>query len=435
MPLGRPSNGPVPRALLLVLALAVPAPGDDPRPNVLLILADDLGYGDLGVHGATDLATPHVDSLARDGVRFPNAYVTSPVCAPTRAGLHTGRYPQRFGFEFNAPEARAQDYGLPREEPTLAERLKAAGYVNGMIGKWHIGFREELTPPQRGFHEFFGFLSGMRSYFPRQGADPVLRGGEPVEEQAYLTEAFGREAAAFVDRHRGRPFFLSLAFNAVHAPLQATPAGEARFPAIADPQRRTYAAMVAAMDDAVGVVLAKLREAGLEERTLVFFLNDNGGPTRQTTARNRPLRGVKGQLFEGGIRVPFFLRWKGRLRAGRVYEEPVIALDVAATALAAAGLEVPRELDGVDLLPHLDGRAAAPPHEALYWRYGDQAAVRAGEWKLLLRGGKAELYHLGRDVGERRDLAAEEPERARALRAAYDRWAAGLQPPRWPQKD
>jgi len=423
------------RVWLLALLVSPPVWGADRRPNIVLILADDLGYGDLGIHGATDLPTPHIDSIAKQGVRFPNAYVTSPVCAPTRAGLHTGRYQQRFGFEFNAPEARAQDYGLPREETTLAERLKVAGYRSGMMGKWHLGFRPELTPPQRGFHEFFGFLSGMRSYFPRDAADPVLRQNDPVEEANYLTEAFGREAAAFIDRNRDIPFFLYLAFNAVHAPLQAPKNIEDRFAGIDDPRRRTYAAMVAAMDDAIGVVLAKLRETGLDARTLVIFLNDNGGPTRQTTARNRPLRGVKGQLYEGGIRVPLFLRWKGRLREGRVYDEPVSSLDVAATVLAAAALEVPRVFDGVDLLPYLDGKHAQPPHDALYWRFGDQGAVRIGEWKLFLRQGKGELYHLGRDVGEKHDVVAEEPERARALRAAYDRWAADLAEPRWPNKD
>ncbi|MGQ0612172.1 MAG: sulfatase-like hydrolase/transferase [Planctomycetaceae bacterium] len=423
------------REILLALALVQAVQAEDRRPNILLILADDLGYGDLGVHGATDLATPHIDSIAKQGVRFSNGYVTSPVCAPTRAGLHTGRYQQRFGFEFNAPEPRAQDYGLPREETTLAERLKIVGYRCGMIGKWHLGFRPELTPPQRGFHEFFGFLSGMRSYFPREEADPVLRGNDPVTEANYLTEAFGREAALFLERSRDRPFFLFLSFNAVHAPLQAPKQVEERLAGIADPRRRTYAAMVTAMDDAVGVVLAKLRETGLDRRTLVIFLNDNGGPTRQTTARNRPLRGIKGQLYEGGIRVPLFLRWTGRLREGRVYEEPVSSLDVAATVIAAAGLEVPRVFDGVDLLPHLEGKNPQPPHAALYWRYGDQGAIRMGEWKLVHRDGKGELYHLGRDVGEKQDLFAEEPERERGLRAAYDLWAADLAAPRWRNKD
>jgi arylsulfatase A-like enzyme len=420
---------------LSLLFLALPALGADRPPNIVIILADDLGYADLGVQGASDLLTPHIDALAREGVRFPNGYVSGPVCAPTRAGLLTGRYQQRFGFEFNAPEARAADYGLPPGEATLAERLKAAGYATGMVGKWHLGFRPELTPPRRGFDEFFGFLSGMRSYFPRERADPILRGETPVEEPEYLTTAFGREAASFVERNRTRPFLLYLAFNSVHAPLEATDADLARFPDVAPRKRRTYAAMVASMDDAVGTLLKKLRETGLDEHTIVFFLSDNGGPTRETSARNRPLKGRKGQLYEGGIRVPFFVRWTGRLRGGRVYEEPVIALDVAATALAAAGVEMPRGLDGVDLLPHLDGRKAQPPHDLLYWRYGEQGAVRAGEWKLLLRRGEEELYHLGRDAGEEKNLVAEEPERARALRAAYAEWTRGLVAPAWPRRD
>lgn len=402
---------------------------------MVVILADDLGSADLGVQGATDLATPHIDSLAREGVRFPNGYVSAPVCAPTRAGLLTGRYQQRFGFEFNPPEPRAMDFGLPREEATLAERLKAKGYATGMVGKWHIGFRPELTPPQRGFDEYFGFLSGMRSYFPRPRADPIVRGETRVEEIEYLTTAFGREAAAFVDRHRDEPFFLYLAFNAVHAPIEATGPDLDRCKGIADPKRRAYAAMVASMDDAVGVLLAKLRERGLEERTLVFFLSDNGGPTRETTAKNRPLRGRKGQVYEGGIRVPFLLRWKGRLRGGRVFDDPVISLDIAATGLAAAGLDVPKELDGVDLLPHLEGATARPPHDALFWRYGEEAAVRAGEWKLVMRAGREELYHLVRDAGEDQDLRAQEPERARALRAEYAKWEKGVVAPLWPERE
>jgi arylsulfatase A-like enzyme len=402
---------------------------------VIVILADDLGYADLGVQGAPDVATPHIDALAREGVRFTSGYVSGPVCAPTRAALLTGRYQQRFGFEFNAPQARAEDYGLPPGEAILPERLKGKGYVTGMVGKWHLGFRAEQAPCRRGFDEFFGFLSGMRSYFPREKADPVLRGEEPVAEAEYLTTAFGREAADFVGRHHGRPFFLYLAFNSVHAPLEATEEDLARFPGIAERKRRTYAAMLASMDDAVGVLLAKVREKGIEERTLVFFLSDNGGPTRETSARNRPFRGRKGQVYEGGIRVPFLARWTGRLRAGRVYEDPVIAMDIAATALAAAGIDVPQAFDGVDLMPHLDGRTARPPHDALYWRYGDQGAVRAGDWKLVLHARGEELYHLGRDPAEERDLLRDEPERARALRAAYGEWAKDLMAPRWARRD
>jgi len=424
-----------PAGLLLVLAVALPARGADTPPNIVIILADDLGYADLGVQGSKDLLTPNIDALAAEGVRFTNGYVSCPVCAPTRAGLLTGRYGQRYGFEFNAPEARANDYGLPVAEPTLAERLKAKGYATGMVGKWHLGFRPELLPTRRGFDEFFGFLGGMRSYFPRPKADPILRGETPVAEKEYLTTAFGREAADFVERHQSQPFLLYVAFNSVHAPLEATEADLARFAAIAERKRHIYAAMVASMDDAVGVLLAKLRDAGLEERTLVFFLNDNGGPTRETSARNRPLRGHKGQVYEGGIRVPFLLRWKGRLRAGQVYDDPVIAMDVTATALVAAGIEVPKGLDGVDLMPHLDGRDAQPPHDALYWRYGDQGAVRIGDWKLVNRMGREELFHLGRDIGEEHDLLAEEPERAKALRDAYASWAKGLMVPSWPRRD
>ncbi|MFI5401754.1 MAG: sulfatase [Planctomycetota bacterium] len=422
------------RSVLLSFLLAALALAGERPPNIVIILADDLGYADLGVQGSGDLATPHIDALAREGARFTNGYASAPVCAPTRAGLLTGRYQQRFGFEFNAPEPRATEYGLPREEATLAERLKVRGYATGMVGKWHLGFRPELTPARRGFDEFFGFLGGMRSYFPRPKADPVLRGEVPVKETEYLTTAFGREAAAFVERHRDEPFLLYLAFNAVHAPLQAPDTDVGRFKDITDPKRRIHAAMVASMDDAVGALLEKISHTGLEERTLVFFLSDNGGPTRETAASNAPFRGRKGQVYEGGIRVPFLVRWKGRVGA-QVRDEPVISLDVAATVLAAAGVEIPKTFDGVDLLPLLDGKNARPPRDALFWRYGDQSAVRAGEWKLVVREGREELFHLGRDAGERKDLAAAEPERAKALREAYAKWAAGLAPPRWPRGD
>ncbi len=414
-------------------AAAVPVP-----PNVVLILADDLGYGELSIQGCADVPTPNIDSIATSGVRFASGYVTCPVCAPTRAGLLTGRYPQRFGFETNpGPESSAGDaFGLPRSEPTLAERLRDAGYATGMVGKWHIGYREGLTPPARGFDEFFGFLSGASSYVPRERRPQrILRDADPVEVSGYLTHAFGREAAAFIDRHAGEPFFLYLAFNAVHSPLQAAAEDEARFPRIEDSKRRTFAGMTAALDGAVGAVLERLRAHGLEERTLIFFLSDNGGPTRQTTSSNRPLSGFKGQLLEGGIRVPFLAQWKGTLPAGRVLDEPVSALDVVPTALAAAGrAALPEDrLDGVDLLPWLLGQDPCPPHDTLFWRYRDRFAIRSGDLKLVRtnKGAAPRLFDLAADPGETTDLAAERPEDARALLAAWEAWNGELMDPLW----
>jgi arylsulfatase A-like enzyme len=408
------------------------------RPNIVLIVADDLGYADIGAQGISkDVRTPHIDALAAAGTRLTNGYVSCPVCSPTRAGLMTGRYQQRFGHEFNPGPNEAETFGLPVDQVTLAQVLKDAGYATGMVGKWHLGFRPEMHPTQRGFDEFFGFLAGAHGYDAvGQGRNALLRGTTPVESTDYLTDAFGREAAAFVERHAGgdKPFFLYLAFNAVHTPMQAPPKYLERFAGVADEKRRTMLAMLSAMDDAVGLVTDELRKAGAADDTLVFFLTDNGGPTRGNGSLNTPLRGTKGSTYEGGIRVPFLVTWPGRVPAGRVYEAPAIALDVFPTALAAAGAAPPRgeTLDGVDLLPHLAGRAGAAPHDALYWRFGSQWAVREADYKLV-RGGPegVQLFDLSSDVGETNDLIAAKPDVAERLRAKYEAWNATLERPRW----
>jgi arylsulfatase A-like enzyme len=412
------------------------------KPNIVVILADDLGYAELGAQGCADIPTPHIDSLARNGVRFTQGYVTCGICAPTRAGLLTGRYQQRFGFETNpGPETYADDkFGLPREETTLAERLKGFGYAAGMVGKWHLGYKAELQPPRRGFDEFFGFLSGADNYLPGgRRKNTILRGTEAVEEKEYLTDAFGREAAAFIERRKDVPFFLYLAFNAVHSPLEATEKLLARFPDIKDSKRRTYAAMTAAMDDAVGRVLETLRRLELEEHTLVFFLSDNGGPTAQTTSSNKPLRGFKVDLYEGGVRIPFMAQWKGRLMAGKVYEHPVVSLDIHATAVAAAGETISPDwkLDGVDLVPFLTGENPGKPHETLYWRFHNKSAIRRGDWKLVVgeSGPGPELFNLAEDAGESKDLSAAHPDKVKELQAAWQEWNAQLQAAKWVRQD
>jgi len=420
-------------ALPALARLATPA-----RPNIVVILADDLGYGELGVQGCKDVPTPNIDSIAAAGVRFTDGYVSCPVCSPTRAGLMTGRYQQRFGHEFNPGPAASADvkFGLPLTEVTLADRVKSLGYATGLVGKWHLGFTPELHPLQRGFQEFFGFLGGAHSYFNPllAKANPILRGAEPVDEKEYLTDAFAREAVSFIERHRKQPFFLYLAFNAVHNPMETTDKYLARFSAIPDSRRRTFAAMLSALDDGVGRVLGKLRETGLEEDTLIFFLSDNGGPTPNTTSGNGPLRGYKGQVFEGGMRIPFLMQWKRRVPAGVVYRDPVIALDIHPTVVAAAGGVIPASaaLDGVDLLPYLTGESRNPPHQALYWRFGPQAAIRRGDWKLVMQGdGAPQLYNLADDIAEKTDLAAGNPGKVKELQAAYDAWNRELAQPLW----
>ncbi|MEW6359943.1 MAG: sulfatase-like hydrolase/transferase [Planctomycetota bacterium] len=411
------------------------------KPNVVVILADDLGYAELGVQGCKDIPTPHTDSIARNGVRMTNGYVSCPICAPTRAGLLTGRYQQRFGFETNpGPEQyAAENFGLPRSEATIAERMKALGYATGMVGKWHVGFKPEMTPPQRGFDEFFGFLGGATNYFAAKRRSAILRGKDPVEEKEYLTDAFGREAAAFIEKHADKPFFLYVPFNAVHSPLEATEKDLASFGNIMDQKRRTYAGMTAAMDNAIGRVLETLRRLELEENTLIFFLSDNGGPTPQTTSSNLPLRGYKGQVYEGGIRIPFMVQWKGRLPAGKVYDRPLIALDILPTTIAAAGGEVSPDwkLDGANLLPYLRGENTSPPHDTLYWRFHQQQAIRQGDWKLVKGGSSAnwELYNLAEDIGEQKNLADAMPDKVKELDAAWQAWNKQLMEPKWVRQD
>ncbi len=331
-------------AVLAALPGSVDAAPPGRRPNIVLIVADDLGYAELGCQGATDVRTPHIDSIAHHGIRFISGYVTAPVCSPSRAGLLTGRYQQRFGHELNAigPQNRLPHVGLPTSEKTIADDFRAAGYATGIVGKWHLGGTEPYHPERRGFGEFFGFLHEGHFYVegrhngvvsrlrpdepPYDDQNPVLRGTQPVGDFGYLTGAFTREAVAFIDRHRDRPFFLYLPYNAVHSPMQATEADLGRFPEIKDRKRRIFAAMLGALDEGVGAVLGKLREAGLTEDTLIVFLSDNGGPTAELTSSNAPLRGGKGELYEGGVRVPFLMQWEGHVPGGVVDARPVSSL-------------------------------------------------------------------------------------------------------------
>jgi arylsulfatase A-like enzyme len=414
------------------------------KPNILFIVGDDMGYADVGFHGCKDIPTPNIDALAASGVRFTSGYVSGPYCSPTRAGLLTGRYQNRFGHEFNPGGAGT---GLPTNQVTLADRLKAAGYRTALVGKWHLGASEGMRPPQRGFDEFFGFLGGAHSYFKPEG---FLRGNEPVKEMDYSTDAFGREAASFIERHKGGPWFLYLAFNAVHTPMDATEDRLAKFSGIEDPKRRAHNAMMLAMDEAIGKVMKKLSETSQDRNTLVAFISDNGGPTMPGTAvnasRNEPLRGSKRTTLEGGIRVPFIVSWPGRVKPG-VFEQPVIQLDLTATALAAAGVKVKSgpSLDGVNLLPFLAGAKTGSPHAALYWRFGEQMAIRAGDWKLVrydlnadTRTGArnqavtaARLYNLASDIGETNDLAAVMPDRVKELQSRWNEWNKANVKPLW----
>ncbi len=421
----------------LLATLASLSSGAAKKPNIIIIVADDLGYADLGCQGAKDVKTPNIDSIAKNGVRFTDGYVSCPVCSPTRAGLMTGKYQERFGHELNPPPpALTGDIGLSLNEKTIAEKLKAAGYATGMFGKWHLGMKAKYNPTRRGFDEYFGFLGGMHDYLDWAGdiPNPVVRGTNHVSGKDYLTDTFTREAVSFIDRHKDKPFFIYLPYNAVHSPLETIARYKKRFPNMKDGKRKTYLAMLAALDDGVGDVLNKLRDSGLEENTLVIWFSDNGGPTKQTTSRNDPLRGVKGQVWEGGIRTPAMMQWKGKIPAGQVYTKPVIQLDYHATALLAAGAgkDALKDLDGVDLLPFVTGTNTGAPHEFLYWRYGKQWAIRGGHYKLTHpQSGKTQLFDLSNDIGEQQDLSAEKPDVVTKLQSAWDEWNKHLIPPAW----
>jgi arylsulfatase A-like enzyme len=410
-------------------------------PNVIIIVADDLGWADVGVHQQSkDVKTPNIDSIAALGVRFSNGYVSGPVCSPTRAALLTGRYQQRFGFEQNprGPQEENQ-FGLPLDEVTLPQQLKKAGYVTGMVGKWHLGHLEGMRPPQRGFDEFFGFLGGAHRYVnmeqPDKDTNALRRGDEPVGEKEYLTDAFTREAVSFIERHKDKPFFLYLPYNAPHSPMQAPEKYLSRFRQVQDEKRRAFLAMLSAMDDGIGQVLAKLRDVKLEEDTLVIFFSDNGGPTYGNSSLNTPFRATKGSTFEGGVRVPFMMRWKGRLPEGKVEDRMIVQFDLFPTILALAGAEPPagKEIDGRDLMPYLAGGKEGAVHEALFWRFGPRRGMRAGDFKLQWNlPASPALYNLADDAGETRDLAEKQSQTVQKLMTQYRAWDAQMTKPRWP---
>ncbi len=403
------------------------------RPNFIVFLTDDHGYHDLGCQGARDLKTPQLDALAASGARFTQWYSNAPMCAPARAALLTGRYPIRAGVPQNGPP-------LAPSERTIAALLRPLGYATGLVGKWHLGAGPQTGPNAHGFEEFFGFHSGCIDYYSHRyyWGEPKLvnyhdlwrNGREVFEDGRYMTELITREALSFLERRGGRPFFLYVAYNAPHYPMHAPERYVERFPAL-EPERRMYAAMLAAVDDSVGEILGRLEKLGLRENTLVFFGGDNGATAEpraglnQQPARggsNHPLRGWKFSLFEGGIRVPAILSWPGRIPAGRVVAEPACHMDLLPTILRAAGAPLPadRTLDGRDILP-VAASGAASPHEALYWHSGGQLAVRRGRWKLVKDGFPADGTPQGRRPLEGEDALflsdlEEDPGETRNLR-------------------
>ncbi len=406
---------------------------DAKRPNIVVILSDDQGFGDVSYqkHPA-EVYTPHTDALANAGIRMTNGYASAFVCAPTRAGLMTGRYQQRFGF-YTASDSRA---GMPVDEITLADLLKKAGYRTGIFGKWHLGLTPEYHPNNRGFDEFYGFLGhGAHDYFDLNykednAHNAIYRNKEIINDTGYLTDNLAREAVGFIERNKNDPFFLYLPFNAVHAPLQAPEEDIKQFNT-GDSKRDILMGMLKRMDIAVGDVVAALKTNGVWENTLIFYFSDNGG-ARATNANNMPLRDYKQSVYEGGLRVPFLVSWPGHLEAGGVCDEPVICMDILPTVCAAVGIPLPEDriYDGKNMLPVLQGKTEEALHDALYWD-GDSGtwAIREGKWKLTFsRSKKLELYDLDADIGEKNDLANQQPEIVQRLQKKFKAWRSQMAP-------
>jgi arylsulfatase A-like enzyme len=422
------------RALCMVIALI--SGSLHAKPNIIILFADDAGYMDFGFTGTDDLKTPRIDLLASEGVVCTQGYVTASVCSPSRAGLLTGRYQQRFGHETNL---RGKDVGLPLSEKTLADRLGKLGYATCAIGKWHLGGNEEQHPLSRGFDEFHGFLLGSRAYFSKANKDKIdqqsLMDGRtivPEEDNRYLTDWMAVEANKFITSNANTPFFLYVAFNAVHTPMQSPPELLQEFPEITNKKRKKLAGMTLALDNAVGSILDTLNTNGLDENTIVFFLNDNGGATINAS-NNGPLRGMKGSKWEGGIRVPYVVRWSNHLEPSR-YDKPISSLDIAKSSLSLAGdtVENMKDLDGVNIIPFISQKVKGFPHDSLFWRRGPAGAVHNGDWKLIVVDQQPPLlFNLKNDIGETTDLAGAQPSKVVELQAMYDAWESEMVEPLW----
>jgi arylsulfatase A-like enzyme len=427
--------------LFFFLAFLAPCTGgaaEVSKPNVIVIFTDDHGWADLGAQGVRkDIRTPNLDSLAAGGLRASNGYVTAPQCVPSRSGLLTGRYQNLFRVESNREPLDGFD-----QQATIAERLKKVGYATGMSGKWHLGPTNAIT--QHGFDDVFCNQGGGGRAWANFDLEGNTIPGTEIRSPLYHLDANSAAACAFIKRHAQEPFFFYLAYRGPHTPLDAPPKYTSRFPGEMPERRRQALAMISAIDDGVGRVMETLRAHKLEERTLIFFMGDNGAPLKihQTDSPlnadaggwdgslNEPLNGEKGMLSEGGIRVPWLAHWKGRISPGQVFEHPVISLDIAATIVALAGIETqPGELDGVNLLPHFRGENRAAPHDAIFWRWIAQSAIREGQWKLLVGGSRSYLFDVVTDPGEKHNLIKQHPEIAKRLRGRLEAWSGELQPP------
>ncbi|NNF17159.1 MAG: sulfatase, partial [Gammaproteobacteria bacterium] len=426
-------------AVLMFLSVcSIASASPDSRRNIILVLVDDLGYADLSLTGSSTIKTPHIDKLAKDGVQFTNAYVTASVCSPSRAGLITGRYQQRFGYEDNTgPATHQPDYvGLPESEMTLAEALKSQGYSTGIIGKWHLGQTREQHPQNSGFDEFFGMLHGGHTYFGPDSKGPLVRDMRSVDlekdDPGYLTDKLTSEGLAFIERHKDDRFFLYMSYTAVHTPYQATESDLQNVDPALGKRQKIYAAMTQSIDDDLGKIRARLDELGIADNTLLVFLNDNGGLVRNKhPAKNTPFRGGKQEIFEGGIRVPLIMYLPGLIEGGKLHSDPVISLDLFPTFMALAGavdFKGVKPLDGMNLIPVIAAGSGQLPRRQLYWRRQKAWAIRDGDFKLLNTGSgsESELYNLRDDPAESNNIFDGNAEIVTRMKAAHDAWNATL---------
>jgi arylsulfatase A-like enzyme len=471
--------------LLLIISNSFQPKRDIQQPNIILIVADDLGYSDLASYGNRFIQTPNIDGLANEGIRFTQAYVTSPICGPSREGILTGRYQQRFGAEFMPydeydpsvmnnlrhnysalkktnpglqnlkpdllVDRKNFNNGIPENEITIAELLKQKGYATGLVGKWNIGRGQGFFPEHAGYDYCYYFEGGLTRYVddpvdtsryinqhllwsfseipawaPRYGSTAIREGRNEVKDTGYLTFSFAHKAIDFIDRHKNEPFFLTLTFNAPHDPFQVPKDYFNRISNVQDSVKRVYYGMIEALDDAVGLVEQKLKTAGLDKNTVIFFISDNGGATYTRATDNAPLRGGKCTHFDGGLMVPFFIKYPGAFTTNNVYDNPVSSLDIFSTiaAITHAGLPAVRIYDGVDLMPFLQHHTDSLPHNIFYWRNGYSKAIRKGNWKLYVntKSKKTFLFDLTNDIGELHDLSAQQPEKSKELLHDLEHW-------------
>jgi len=406
------------------------------QPNIILIMADDLGYGDVGCYGSETIETPNIDALAEGGMKFTDYHANGPVCSPTRAALLTGRYQQRCGVEeVIYAKGPSRQTGMALKEATFAEVLKNHGYVTGIFGKWHLGYNVEFNPTKQGFDEFRGYVSGNVDYHTHTdgaGIEDWWKNSEKVPEEGYVSDLITKHAIDFIERHKDEPFCLYLPHEAPHSPYQGRgdpperlSGGRKGKKAKGKEIARAYKEMVEVMDEGVGRIVQTVKRLGLERKTFIFFCSDNGA---NKNGSNGPLAGYKGSLWEGGHRVPAIAYWPGKIRAKTVTDETVLGMDIFATMVSTSGAKVPEglKLDGVDLLATLtEGKKL--PRRTLFWRYRKQRAARRGPWKLLVQDGKVRLYNLDEDLGEKNDLADSRQGIVEALQGELTRWeGAGI---------